>query len=304
MSTPALQQRVITGDKPGPHLLITGGVHGDEFEPMVVVRRLIRQIKPSQLRGRLTLIPVVNEGAYWRGHRTADDGLDLARSFPGKADGSVTQRTAHAAASAIRGADYFVDLHTGGTTMALWPLAGYGLVPDAKTLAAQRRMARAFNLPLIWGTTLLPGRSLSEAGDANIPAIYAEWGGAAACLDEAVAGYFEGCLNVLSTLGMLDRAMPESRVKYAIEDNREQAGHLQINNPSPMAGCFIPKVRLGEIVKKGQTYGTVSDVLGDRVIEVPAPVDGLVILLRTFPMVKEKETLAVMIELDKAEVMS
>ncbi|MCC7192424.1 MAG: succinylglutamate desuccinylase/aspartoacylase family protein [Phycisphaeraceae bacterium] len=304
MSSINLQSRVITGDRSGPHLLIVGGVHGDEFEPMVTVRRLIREIKPAQLRGRLTLIPVVNESAFWRGHRTAEDGLDLARTFPGRPDGSITQRTAHAATAFIRSADYFIDLHTGGTTMALWPLAGYGLVSDPKTLEAQRRMARAFNLPLVWGTTLHPGRSLSAASDANIPAIYSEWGGAATCLDDAVTGYIEGCLNVMAVLGMIDRTLPRNRVKHVIEDNRDQAGHLQVNNPSPMSGCFIPRVKLGDVVKKGQIYGTVSDILGDQVIDMPSPVDGLVILLRTFPMVKENETLAVIIELDQAEVLS
>ncbi len=94
------------------------------------------------------------------------------------------------------------------------------------------------------------------------------------------------------------------RVFDVIEDNRDQAGHLQVNNPSPMSGCFISRVKLGDVVKKGQIYGTVSDILGDQVIDMPSPVDGLVILLRTFPMVKENETLAVIIELDQAEVLS
>jgi predicted deacylase len=117
MSVPVtLQTLRIEGTRPGPHLLITGGVHGDEFEPMVAIRRLAARVKPRDLHGTLTLVPVVNEAAFLLGQRVADDGLDLARTFPGRADGSITERVAFAASELIRTADAFIDLHTGGTT--------------------------------------------------------------------------------------------------------------------------------------------------------------------------------------------
>ena len=46
----------IQGNAPGPHLLITGGVHGDEFEPMAAIRQLMTEIRPEELRGRVTLM--------------------------------------------------------------------------------------------------------------------------------------------------------------------------------------------------------------------------------------------------------
>src|SRR5688500_311573 len=122
-----LSQQVITGHNPGPHLLITGGVHGDELEPMAAIRRLMREIRPDELSGHVTLVPVVNEPAFRRGHRTAEDGLDLARTCPGKADGSVTERIAFALSELIRTANYYIDLHTGGTRLTVLPLTGYTL---------------------------------------------------------------------------------------------------------------------------------------------------------------------------------
>src|SRR5947209_7577025 len=89
-----LRSKVLAGRGEGPHLLITGGVHGDEFEPMAAVRRLLREIDPARLRGRITFVPVVNEPAFERGRRTAEDGLDLARTCPGRDDGSMTERIA------------------------------------------------------------------------------------------------------------------------------------------------------------------------------------------------------------------
>ena len=158
------QWRRITGRQSGPHLLILGGVHGDEFEPMVAIRRLAAKVSAAELRGTLTLVPVVNEPAFLCGQRVAADGLDLARTFPGRADGSITERIAHAAGELIRAADYLVDLHTAGTTMDIVPLTGYMLHRNEAILDKRRKMAAAFNLPLVWGTTPdLEGRSLSLA---------------------------------------------------------------------------------------------------------------------------------------------
>src|SRR4051812_38846362 len=105
-----------------PHLLIIAGVHGDECEPMVAVRRLWQRIHAMPVRGRITCIPVVNAPAFLRGQRTGDDGRDLARTMPGRADGSPTERIAAALAPLIREADYLVDLHTGGRLFRISPL--------------------------------------------------------------------------------------------------------------------------------------------------------------------------------------
>ena len=115
--TPAFATRTIAGAGAKPHLLVTAGVHGDEFEPMAAVRELIRALDPMRprLRGRVTLAPVVNEAAFLRGQRTAEDGLDLARTCPGRADGTITERVAASLSQLIRAADYYIDLHTGGT---------------------------------------------------------------------------------------------------------------------------------------------------------------------------------------------
>ena len=292
-----LAAHTISGQQAGPHLLITGGVHGDEFEPMVAIRRLMTLSELQTIRGRLTLVPVVNEAALARGSRVADDGLDLARTCPGRADGSVTERTAHALAELIRAADYYIDLHTGGLALSIWPLVGYMLHPRADVLAKQRAMARAFNLPVVWGTDpSLEGRSLSVARDANVPAIYAEYLGGG-CLSEAgVQAYVAGCLNVLASLGMLDRVPPASDVEFEIEDPRPDSGHLQRHHPSPSEGCFEPTVVLGQLVAAGDLLGRLVDPLGRVPRDIRAEQAGRVLVLRTFPAVKQGDSLAVILE--------
>lgn len=292
-----LQTKQLTGTSPGPHLLITGGVHGDEFEPMIAIRKLIQQLDPSALRGRITLVPIVNEAAFLRGHRTADDNLDLARTCPGNPTGSVTEQTAHALSNLIRQADFYIDLHTGGTEFSVFPLAGYSLHADQTILDQQRRMANAFNLPIVWGTSAdKEGRSLSVARDANVPAIYTEYHGSATCDPQGVEAYVEGCLNVMAELNMLDRPQPESRIQHTVEDNRPDAGHMQTQNPSPLTGCFEPAVQLGDTIHTDDTLGTVSNTLGNQTETVHSQQTGIVLVLRTFNRVQKGQSLAVILE--------
>jgi predicted deacylase len=287
----------VAGD--GPHLLITAGVHGDEFEPMAAVRELIKTLDARQLRGRVTLVAVVNEPAFGRGARAAEDGLDLARTCPGRPDGSITERIADALSRLIRSADYYIDLHTGGTQFQIVPLAGYLLHRDRRVLDVQRQMAKAFNLPLVWGTTpTLEGRSLSVARDANVPAIYVEHGGGGGCDPAKIEDLVAGCTNVMSHLGMLNSPAATSRVQHVIEDDREQSGYLQINHPAPSAGFFEPAVALGQMIDRGQPLGEVLDPLGDAPVSVAAAHSGIVAVLRSFPSVNAGDSLATVIEVN------
>ena len=296
-----LKQKTIHGSAPGPHLLITGGVHGDEFEPMVAIRRLMHDLEVKQLKGLVTLVPVVNEAAYERRHRCAEDGLDLARICPGRPDGSVTEQTAWALSELIRQADYYVDLHTGGTTLSVYPMAGYSLDPRESILEVQRRMARAFNLPIVWGTSPLEGRSLSVAREAGIPSIYTEYLGSAICTESGIEIYVDGCLNVMGELGMIKRSLPPSRVKHFVEDSRTQSGFMQIQNPAPLSGYFDSAVELGQHIQSGDLIGAICDPLGEETVKVFAHQSGIVLMLKTFPYVEKDEGLAVILEIDENE---
>lgn len=297
----SLTSRSFHGHRDGPRLLVTGGVHGDEFEPILAIRRLIRFFSDDEenpiLSGRVTLVPVVNEAAFLRGHRCAgEDGLDLARTCPGRADGSPTERIACALSEEIHRADAYIDLHTGGTELSVFPLTGYSLVTDPVVLETQRHMARAFNLPVVWGTSAaLEGRSLSVARDAGIPAIYAEYLGSAAVSEAGVDAYFEGVLNVMAALEMLRRPTPANRVIQIVEDNRPESGHMQVCHPAPIDGLFETPFAPGDTVEKGQPVGRVLDLTGEDERPVLAEESGRLIVLRTFPRVRAGDSVAVIL---------
>jgi len=280
----------------GPHLLIIAGIHGDEYEPVLAVQRLIDvfsdDLKPE--KGKVTLVSIVNTPAYKRDSRTASDGKDLARTCPGKKDGSETEQIAWEISQLIRSADFLIDMHTGGKTYEIYPLAGYMLHPDQEILDKQRGMAAAFGLPIQWGTSPhLDGRTLSVARDAGVPAIYTEYGGGEQIDLDIVNDLYEGCLRVMTPLKMISGLdVLGHQPQYIVEDYREESGHLQIMYPSPMDGRFITNINLGEMVKAGQQIGTVQSLESKVEKEIYASEDGLLFLIRRKTSVKQGEATA------------
>jgi len=283
---------VIKAKYDGPHVLIIAGVHGDELEPMLAARNLINKLNRNLMNGKVTVLPVANGSAFNLASRCGRDGLDLARTFPGKKNGSLTQKTAYAISRLIQTADYLIDLHTGGALLDILPLTGYLLHSSEKVLTKQRQMAQAFNLPVIWGTDAeVEGRTLSVARDYNIPAIYAECRGGLAINKNTVDLYEDGCMNVISYLG-LTASPPKRRKTFTwLEDYTPGQGHLQVKLPAPETGIFIPAVSLGQKVKKGRLLGHIIHPLQNTKIKITAPEEGLVFMLRIPANVRSGDSL-------------
>jgi predicted deacylase len=296
----SVQVATVVGERPGPHLVITAGVHGDEWEPMEAVRQLASEIRPNDLSGRLSLVPIANVSAYRLGRRVGDDNLDLARVCPGRADGTPTERIAWELAALIRDANYYIDLHTGGANLRIWPLAGYLLHANSDVLEKQRLMAHSFSLPVVWGTDpTLNGRTLSVARDAGVPAIYVEYLGSIPFCHAAVEAMLAGCRNVMRTLGMLSEQPSPDVVQFFAEDPQPSSGHLQIQHPAPAAGMFVPTVALGELVAAGAPIGhLVTDTDRERK-PVLADSSGRIVALRTKPRVELGDGLAVIAEFEE-----
>ncbi|MCS7466552.1 succinylglutamate desuccinylase/aspartoacylase family protein [Stieleria sp. ICT_E10.1] len=307
-----LEFRRFGGSRVGPNLLITAGVHGDEYLPMLAVGELIRRFDSDDrlkrgLRGTLTLIPIVNRSAYRAGRRVGDDGRDLARTFPGRQEGTVTERVADALSRQIADADFYIDLHSGGTELCVLPLAGYMLHANAAILQQQRKMACVFGLPVVWGTSAeLQGRSLSVARDAGIPAIYVEYLGAHRERAELSNGAFPstdhdhpllvGCLNVMRHLEMLPGAIQACEDQQVAEDWRAGSGHMQVSHPAPTGGFLTLKVKLGQRVSRGELLAEIESPLGGGKHAVVAEQDGIVVVLREYPRINEGDSLAVVVE--------
>lgn len=286
------QTSVITATQRGPAVLISAGVHGDEYEPMVAAAELAATLPEMLTHGQVTIVKVVNPDAYGHGTRQGSDGLDLARICPGDLGGSVSEAYAARISSMIKQADYYVDMHTGGLTYEIHPLAGYMLHPNEAVLDVQRQMARCFDVPVIWGTDCRPqGRTLSVARDANVPAVYLEFGGGAGFRREVVDTYVAGVINMLRFLGMITGEAIKSSESYWLEDHRPDSGYLQGKMPSPAEGILMTQVALGEMVSAGQCFGRIFDPVSGVSHSVYAELGGMVFLKRAIAKVQSGDAL-------------
>lgn len=293
----ALPMLVARGNHEGKTLLVSAGVHGDEFEGMAALWQVFDEVDPSTMRGTLVAVPVVNPPAYEAGlRRNPDDHQDLARIFDGDPGGTVTEQIAHAFAHRmIAHADFFCDLHSAGRFYEIESLVGYGLV-EGPALEVQRAAARVFGLDLVWGTVPLPGRSLSAARDRGIPALYAEVYGSGRCREEDVARYRFGVLQLMRFLEILPDPPEPFEPNHVVEDARDNSGFLQIQNRAPVGGFFQPRVSVDDRVDPGAVIGEILDPTGRSLHTVRSAEAGRVLFLRTFPRVKPGDPLVMVLE--------
>lgn len=294
----ALPILAVRGGQPGPTLLLSAGVHGDEFEGMAALWQLHEELDPATLLGTLVCVPIVNTPAYEAGLRTnPHDRQDMARVFPGHPAGTVTEQLAdRLTRDFFPHVDFYVDLHSAGQYYTMPPLVGYQLRPEP-ILSKQRAAAQAMGIPLVWGTPSFPGRSLSSATALGVPSLYVETTGSGGCRTEDVALYKQGLLRLLSHLGMSGQTFPDVPPRWIVEDDGPQAGFLQVQNRAPMGGFFDTTVRVLDQVRAGQVVGYLRDPLGQKIHEVTAAHNGLVVFLRSYPRVHAGEPLCTVVEL-------
>jgi len=268
---PALPVLAARGQQDGPTVVVTGAVHGDEYEGTAAIHRLFTELDISTFHGLLIGLPIVNMPAWRARSRVSPlDGLDLNRLFPGPTVGQPN-RSSDALAQAIfttfiQRCDVVIDLHSGGAKLVHLPLIGW----YAGDTTAER-LARGFDAALHpW---LIPDRDgvLScEARRAGKIALGAEWGGGARLDTAGVNAYTAGVLRILTTLttGANASLTADPRVPIVGSYQLVEAG-----------GLFVAHVALGDRVTAGAPLGVLYDPLGQIAAVVNAEWSGIVAAL-------------------------
>ena len=274
----------LAGQLAGPTVLITAGIHAAEYTGIEAAIRLGRTIRPDSVRGTVVIIPVLNRpGFYERSiYVNPEDGDNLNRLFPGKADGSWGERFAHRLLTEIvTRCDHAIDRHAGDLVEDLVPFVIYRETGDPTRDAVIVRMANAYGAA--WAvksapTGERPGSLYAVATLAGVAAILAESGGRGLLIEEDVERHVRGVTNILKTLGVL-------------------SGRVDANAPtvvksfdwvrSPVAGMFHCRVRVGQSVKARDLIGDVTDLVGEPIAAITAPVSGVVLFTVTSPAIKK-----------------
>jgi hypothetical protein len=245
----------------GPTALFMAGNHGDEYEGQIALCRLIRELEPGAIQGRVIILPAANLPAALDSARVSPiDQGNLNRSFPGDPDGSVTQQIAHYIDSVLFPlADHFHDLHSGGSSLDYLPFASMHQSDDDVLNAKSLSALLAFGAPLslVWMMSRDTRYGPPAAMARGVPALGGEFGGGGAVLSAGVAMIERGLRNTLVHLGMA----PPSEV----QDQAPTVRLIKVPGWSyfvyaPEPGLFEPLVELGEEVQSGQLAGQVHFV--------------------------------------------
>lgn len=282
--------RVVRGAEEGPTLLVLAAVHGDEYDGVRTVIELCGELRPEGLRGTTLLVPRTNVPAYEDVSRTTPlDGCNLAREFPGDPHGSYTQRLAHHLDQALLArADFLLDLHSAGMETAIPTLVGYYHNDESETGRRARAAAEAFGMDVVWAHPLVvPGRTVSAATERGIPWLYTETSGGRRVDAEGQRKYKEGAYRLMHHLGML--LDPDPRLLEPPPEIRLRLygdGNFDVSMTSEAEGFFIPQVKLLDEVRQGDLIGSIRGLFGETLLTLTAPGDGVVVGLRTMPLVR------------------
>ncbi len=250
----ALHAHVYRGLKPGPGLLLLGGVHGDEINGIEIVRRCIKNgLLDSIDAGTVIAVPLLNIYGFINFSRDVPDGKDVNRAFPGTTSGSLASRVAGALyKSLLPFVDMGIDFHTGGRGTYNYPQIRYEAADE-----------RAFEMATVFGAPIMvaskpPAKSLRRAAHKNLgKSILTYEGGENLRYDGlSIERALLGVRRILTHYGFLPPAadpLPVVTMRRFARSSWVRAGR---------AGLFQWYKSSGNVVRKGEPLGVICDPTG------------------------------------------
>ncbi|KIC07332.1 deacylase [Leisingera sp. ANG-M1] len=191
----------------GKTALLTGANHGDEYEGPIALQELAVTTKAEDVTGRLIIVPAFNYPAYRAGTRTSPiDKGNMNRSFPGRPDGTVTEKIAdYFQRTLLPMADVAVDFHSGGRTLDFVPFAAAHILDDKDTEEACFSAMKAFNAPYSVQLLEIDSAGLYDSAveDMGKVLVTTELGGGGSSSARSNAIAKKGLRNVLIHFGIL-----------------------------------------------------------------------------------------------------
>jgi hypothetical protein len=281
---------IVNGPHDGPLVWVQNAVHGDEYVGLGAVHRLLGEINAADVSGALVLVPVLNVQAFRAGSRMApQDGMDMNRVWPGNPIDRAMHLWAHSEIVVHRvfseitaHATHVVDLHDAGWMGLMSPYVSYHTI---STVSAERlrALATSTGMDIVWESgeaftaEKAPGSIGTRTGAAGLPTLTLEAGGEGRLLQEPIDRMAQALFNVLRHLGVLPGApVRNPGQQFVVRGNWIRPRH---------GGVLYAGVRPLQRVRRGDLLGTVRDLFGRTVEELRAPVDGIIIGVRTYGVV-------------------
>jgi hypothetical protein len=266
------------GKEPGPSLLLTGGVHGDEINGIEIVRRLIKENQLMPDKGMVIAIPLVNIYGFIYNSRELPDGRDLNRCFPGSENGSLANRLAYILIKKIVPLiDYGVDFHTGGNR-----LSNYPQIRCITDNMLNMELAQAFAAPFTINSELIDKSFRKEVNRLGKTILVYE-GGESLRLDElAINEAKAGVYRLMQHLGMKNFNMLPQKTNVLNHNSWIRA---------KTSGIFNTYVEYGAKVYKNQPMAAITDPYGKTNTIIKCPHDAYIIGLNNMPVINAGDAL-------------
>jgi N2-acetyl-L-2,4-diaminobutanoate deacetylase len=252
----------------GPTVLLTGANHGDEYEGSIALFDLAQTLKKDDVSGRIIIVPGMNYPAFVAGTRTSPiDKGNLNRSFPGRPDGTVTQKIAdYFQRVLLPMSDVIVDCHSGGKTLDFVPFCAAHILPNKKQEAEGFRLVEAFGGPYSCKMLEIDAMGMFDTSAEEMGKIFltGEFGGGGTATHATVSRGKRGIRNVLIAAGAL-RGTPEHHPTQWIDMPDDDCFAFAED-----AGLIEYCVDLGEPVEKGQQIAKIWGI--ERTGQEPVPV--------------------------------
>ncbi|MXV37393.1 succinylglutamate desuccinylase [Flavobacteriaceae bacterium Ap0902] len=270
---------VYKSQHPGPTVLFSAGMHGDEINGVEIVRRILDTDLYKVDRGTVICIPIINIYGFLNFSRYVPDGKDVNRSFPGYAKGSLASKVAyHITKYIIPYIDLGIDFHTGGSQRTNYPQIR-GDFSDEMTA----QLARDTRAPFLIHSKIILG-SLRMAAHENGKKILVYEGGESLRYDKFAIEEGYNCVHrLLKSLDMINRIPEPCSNSILIEDKSWYR--------CPDSGMWIPAVEYGDYVEKEQSMGFITSPFGDFKSKVVSKEAGYIIGLNNQAVVNKGDAL-------------
>lgn len=259
---------VLHGNEEGPKVFVIAGIHGHELTGIEVIRRLKPYLEKRNVAGEVTLLPVANPVAFsTRQRSTIYDNKDLNRCFPGDPSGTFTEKLAHGIFNEIViNQDYGIDLHTGPEGRVLLP---HTRIRKCRRINQVKALSRVFGTLIAMSPDGVDSMLTSCATNHGIPTLGVELGEAYRIDNYFVKAGFFGVVNTLRYLRVLDGKANVLDKQFILNERHDvKAQH---------SGLFYPKVRLGQIIKKGDLLGELYNIESDTTESIYAERKGIIL---------------------------
>lgn len=271
-----LPATILHGEQPGKTVLITAGIHAEEYVGIQSALELSEMLKVQKIAGTVVIVKVVNRKAFElrSGSDSHEDGKNLNRVFPGNREGTWSERLAYAIEKELLSiADYYIDLHSGDSYEQLTPYVYYAGAAAKEVVEQSREMAQQADVPYMVGSNVAMGGCYNYAASLGIPSILLERGQMGGWTKEESHSTRRDVRNILCHLGIY-QGEKDYRNYYPLEVKNlcYQAANEQ--------GLWYPCKKPGDMIQQGDMLGVIKDYEG-KILEVCKAEYGGVILYQT-----------------------